>query len=146
MSDLDNNEKIAAAAYAAATMLFPGDVVRVVCISIEGEKTVPVSIEEPVFDIHGVSCCVKSKDCSESVYARVTLDPSEGIHLKECTSIDGIISKDLSIHKVKNSESSALKRIIINNMLTVCNKYKYYGGINVYLFVNKTENAVKKAV
>jgi len=104
MSDLNNNEKIAAAVYAAATMPFSGDVVRGVCISIDGEKTVPVNIEEPVFDIHGVSCCVKSKDFNEPVYARVTLDPSEGIHLKECTAIEEIISEDLSVHNVRNSE------------------------------------------
>lgn len=151
--DYEDIISAAAAATASATMLFTGDVVRDVHISLSEEESISINVEEPAFDMQGVSCCVKTAaggnsrtGCGTSAYAKVVLDPVDGIHIKECTAIEKIIPQDLKCFQLRDPVDSALQGLIVKNMLPVCDKYNYHWGVNVYIFVNETKKEERKAI
>ena len=78
----------AAAATAAALMIFTGETVNNVSVRLPRGEILVIDIKEPTFSIHGVRCCVK-KDSGDDpdvtdgilIYADVNLDDSGDIHI-----------------------------------------------------------------
>ena len=78
----------AAAATAAALMIFTSEAVDKVSVRLPKGEILSIEIKEPTFSVHGVRCCVK-KDSGDDpdvtngilIYADVNLDDSGEIHI-----------------------------------------------------------------
>lgn len=113
----------AAAATAAALMIFTGEPVNTVSVRLPKGKILFIDIEEPSFNVHGVRCCVKAEGGSDSIdssggnliYADVNLDDSDEIH------IDGSIA------------DSYIRKMIRENVRKICIDYGYSGGVNIVI-------------
>lgn len=122
----------AAAATAAALMIFTGETVNNVSVKLPKGKIFIVDIKEPSFNVHGVRCCVRAEgdgvrsSDGNLIYADVNLDDSDEIH------IDGTIA------------DSFARKMIKDNIRKICKDYGFSGGVNIVIstpsdFCCKTE-------
>lgn len=127
----------AAAATAAALMIFTGETVDNVSVRLPKGGISIIDIIEPSFSIHGVRCCVRtySDDIDSTdgilIYADVNLDDSDEIHISGGKGIGRAGQKGRLIDE--SAISSATRRMITENVRKICNDYGYKGGVNIVI-------------
>ncbi|HCX61732.1 MAG TPA: cobalamin biosynthesis protein CbiD [Clostridiales bacterium] len=141
----------AAAATAAALMIFTGEVVDKVSVRLPKGEILSIDIKEPTFSIHGVRCCVK-KDSGDDpdvtdgilIYADVNLDDSGEIHIGGGKGVGYVTQKGLDCPVGGPAINSVPRKMITENVQRICNEYGYNGGVNIVISVPEGEAAAKK--
>lgn len=141
----------AAAATAAALMIFTGDTVDNVSVRLPRGEILIIDIKEPTFSVHGVRCCVKkdSGDDPDStdgilIYADVNLDDSGEIHIDGGKGIGRVTQKGLDCPVGGTAINSVPRRMITENVQKICNDYGYNGGVNIVISAPEGEEIAKK--
>ena len=141
----------AAAATAAALMIFTGETVNNVSVRLPRGEILVIDIKEPTFSIHGVRCCVK-KDSGDDpdvtdgilIYADVNLDDSGDIHIDGGKGIGRVTQKGLDCPVGGPAINSVPRKMIIENVKKVCDDYSYSGGVNIVITAPEGEEIAKK--
>jgi len=140
-----------AAATAATIMIFSGNVVKNVSVKLPKGELLSIDIDEPCFDIYGVSCCVK-KDSGDDpdvtngilIYAKVKLNDSGEIKIDGGKGVGRVTQKGLDCPVGSAAINSVPRKMIVENLQKVCDEYKYIGGISVVISVPEGEEIAKK--
>lgn len=140
-----------AAATAAALMIFSGNVVDNVFVKLPNGEAIPIDIEDPCFDIKGVSCCVK-KDSGDDpdvtngilIYAKIELDDTCEIKIDGGKGVGRVTQKGLDCKVGTAAINSVPRKMIAENVQKVCDEYGYRGGVSVLITVPKGEEIAKK--
>ena len=141
----------AAAATAAALMIFTGETVNNVSVRLPRGEILAIDINEPTFSVHGVRCCVK-KDSGDDpdvtdgilIYADVNLDDSGEIHIDGGKGIGRVTQKGLDCSVGGPAINSVPRKMIIENVRRICNDYSYNGGVNIIITAPEGEEIAKK--
>jgi cobalt-precorrin-5B (C1)-methyltransferase len=141
----------AAAATAAALMIFTGKTVENVSVTLPRGEILCIDIKEPSFNVHGVRCCVQkdSGDDPDStdgilIYADVNLDDSDEIHIDGGKGVGRVTQKGLDCPVGGPAINSVPRKMIRDNVRKICGEYGYKGGVNIVISVPEGEEVAKK--
>ncbi|HAQ39414.1 MAG TPA: cobalamin biosynthesis protein CbiD [Clostridiales bacterium] len=140
----------AAAATAAAIMLFSGKIVYKVYVKLPTGEMLLVDIGDQKFDVEGVSCCVKKgsddSDLTDSVliYAKIRLNPSNGICIEGGTGVGIVTQNGMNCPVGSAAINSVPRKMIAENIKRICDDYKYSGGVNIVISVPGGEELAEK--
>lgn len=141
----------AAAATAAALMIFTGKIVENVSVRLPRGEILIIDIKEPSFSVHGVRCCVQkdSGDDPDStdgilIYADVNLDDSGEIHINGGKGVGRVTQKGLDCPVGGPAINSVPRKMITENVQRICTEYGYNGGVNIVISVPEGEKVAKK--
>lgn len=140
-----------AAAAAAAMMIFTGNTVENVAVTLPRGEILFINIENPSFNIKGARCGVK-KDSGDDpdvtngilICADVMLDDTGKISIKGGSGVGRVTQKGLDQPVGEPAINSVPRKMIIENVEKICQQYKYYGGVTVIISVPEGENISKK--
>ena len=140
-----------AAATAATLMIFSGKTVDNVTVKLPSGKKLLIDIREQNFSSLGVSCCVK-KDSGDDpdvtdgilIYANVKLDVVEGIHIEGGIGVGRVTQKGLDCYVGGPAINSVPKKMITENVKSICEQYKYHGGISIVITVPEGEKIARR--
>lgn len=143
----------AAAATAAAIMLFSGKIVYKVYVKLPTGEMLLADIMDQKFDVEGVSCCVK-KDSEDDpgvtgevlIYAKVRLNPSNEICIEGGNGVGIVTQKGMTCPVGSAAINSVPREMISENIKKICDDYKYSGGVNIVISVPGGEELAKKAI
>ena len=140
----------AAAATAAALMIFTGKTVENVSVTLPRGEILCIDIKEPSFNVHGVRCCVQkdSGDDPDStdgilIYADVNLDDSDEIHIDGGKGVGRVTQKGLDCPVGGPAINSVPRKMIRENVRKICGEYGYKGGVNIVISVPEGEEVAK---
>lgn len=141
----------AAAATAAALMIFTGKTVENVSVRLPRGEIIIINIKEPSFSVHGVRCCVQkdSGDDPDStdgiyIYADVNLDDSGEIHIEGGKGVGRVTQRGLDCPVGGPAINSVPRKMITENVQRICTEYGYNGGVNIVISVPEGEEVSKK--
>ncbi len=140
-----------AASTAAAIMLLSGNVISKVFVKLPKNEMILIDVNEPYFDVEGVSCCVK-KDSGDDpdvtngilIYAKVVLDDTGLINIHGGKGVGRVTQKGLDCSVGEAAINSVPRKMIEENLRRVAEEYKYKGGMSVTISVPKGEEIAKK--
>ncbi len=140
-----------AAAAAASMMIFTGNIVENVAVTLPKGQILFIDIENPSFSVQGTRCYVR-KDSGDDpditdgilVCADVKLDDTGKINIVGGKGVGRITQKGLDQPVGEAAINSVPRKMITENLERICRQYKYYGGITVVISVPEGEIAAKK--
>lgn len=140
-----------AAAVAASLMIFTGKVVENVSVTLPRGEILKINIENPYFDVQGASCCVKKysgddPDVTDGILicANVKLDDTGKINIDGGKGVGRVTQKGLDCSVGEAAINSVPRKMIAENLQSICHQYKYNGGITVVISVPEGEEMAKK--
>lgn len=140
-----------AAATAAAIMIFSGEIIHKVSVNLPAGRKLTIDVKDQCFNAQGVSCCVKkdSGDDPDStdgilIYANVSLDDSNTINIDGGIGVGIVTQKGLDCPVGGPAINSVPRKMITENVQSVCDKYGYKGGMNIVISVPEGEEIAKK--
>lgn len=140
-----------AAAAAAAMMIFTGNTVGNVAVTLPNGEILFIDIENPSFSVQGTKCYVR-KDSGDDpditdgilVCADVRLDDTGKINIEGGKGVGRVTQKGLEQPVGEAAINSVPRKMITENLERICQQYKYYGGITVVISVPEGETVAKK--
>lgn len=140
-----------AAAAAAAMMIFTGNTVGNVAVTLPKGEILFIDIENPSFSVQGTRCYVR-KDSGDDpdttdgilVCADVSLDDTGKISIEGGRGVGRVTQKGLDQPVGEAAINSVPRKMIAENLERICQQYKYYGGITVVISVPEGEIVAKK--
>jgi len=141
----------AAAATAAAIMIFTGKAIEDVSVTLPDGDKITIKIENPYYKFQSASCCVR-KDSGDDpdvtngilIWASVKLDATDQISIDGGKGVGRITQKGLGIPVGQAAINSVPRKMILENLRRVCEEYKYEGGMSVVISVPEGEEVAKK--